>query len=137
MPDETSQTPAKRIKPAVKAKVTVPAPSAARILKRQVSSASTAASNSGSDEEDFDKRATHNVLERKRRNDLKTSFHGLRDEVPDIKENERAPKVTILKKARDHIEELKAMEAKLVSELEREKARNKELSDLLYIHLQK
>jgi hypothetical protein len=47
------------------------------------------------------KRAQHNVLERQRRNDLKSSFLMLRDSVPDLGTNERAPKVVILRKAVD------------------------------------
>ena len=101
-------------------------------LKRQSSTIST------SDEEgDISKRATHNVLERKRRNDLKTSFHVLREEVPDIKDNERAPKVTILRKARDFVDKLKLDESKLLAELEKERRRNQELLDRFYVLGQK
>lgn len=53
------------------------------------------------------KRNVHNVLERKRRNDLKYSFQVLRDSVPDLKGSERAPKVAILKKATDCIHNLR------------------------------
>eukprot|EP01031_Cornospumella_fuschlensis_P009502 gene9502-11662_t len=53
-----------------------------------------------SDSEDgSDKRRTHNVLERQRRNELKMSFVALRDKVPAVADNDKAAKVVILKKA--------------------------------------
>ncbi|KAK3710175.1 hypothetical protein QZH41_010576 [Actinostola sp. cb2023] len=88
--------------------------------------------SSGSDEEDGEnKRAVHNVLERKRRNDLKTSFHQLRAEVPEIEDNERSPKVVILRKAKDYIEQLKTDEARLRREMDKENKKNKELTNKL------
>ncbi|XP_046864001.1 myc proto-oncogene protein-like isoform X2 [Xenia sp. Carnegie-2017] len=44
-------------------------------------------------------RATHNVLERKRREELKEKFQKLRDSLPELQDNDRAPKVLILKKS--------------------------------------
>lgn len=72
-------------------------------------------------------RATHNVLERKRRNDLKLKFQRLRDAVPELKDNDRAPKVSILRKSWEHISFLKREEARLVSELEKQKKANTQL----------
>ena len=133
--DQMPTVPTKRMRSAaVKAKPASPPPVAIKIVRRQ---ASTTSSNSGSDEEDYDKRATHNVLERKRRNDLKTSFHSLRDEVPDIKENERAPKVLILKKAKEHIEKLVSDELNLLTELEKERNRNQRLQEKFFLLGQK
>uniref|UniRef100_A0A8C9MZE8 BHLH domain-containing protein n=1 Tax=Serinus canaria TaxID=9135 RepID=A0A8C9MZE8_SERCA len=57
---------------------------------------------SSSDSEENDKRRTHNVLERQRRNELKLSFFALRDEIPEVANNEKAPKVVILKKATEY-----------------------------------
>ena len=72
------------------------------------------------DSEDSDgRRAQHNVLERKRRNDLKSSFHILRDHIPELNSQERAPKVVILKKATDYIWSLRRTHSKHQSELER------------------
>lgn len=52
------------------------------------------------------RRATHNVLERKRRIDLKRSFERLRECVPNLEKIDKTPKVIVLKKAALHIEEL-------------------------------
>lgn len=100
-------------------------------LKRQNSSTSDE-EGEGEGEGDGSKRATHNVLERKRRNDLKTSFHILREEVPDIKDNERAPKVTILRKAKDCVDKVKRDETRLLAELAKERRKNEELLDRFY-----
>lgn len=61
-----------------------------------------------SEGEDNDKRRTHNVLERQRRNELKMSFMVLRDEVPAVANNEKAAKVVILKKAAEFIMEVRS-----------------------------
>lgn len=70
---------------------------------------SASSSRSSSDSEEYcegGKRTQHNVLERKRRNDLKYSFFTLRDIVPELSQQERAPKVLILRKATDFIQKL-------------------------------
>lgn len=72
-------------------------------------------------------RATHNVLERKRRNDLKLKFQRLRDAVPELKDNDRAPKVSILRKSWEHISFLKREESRMVGELEKQKKANTQL----------
>ncbi|TSL10144.1 Transcriptional regulator Myc-1 [Bagarius yarrelli] len=68
-----------------------------------------------SDSEDNDKRRTHNVLERQRRNELKLSFFALRDEIPDVANNEKAAKVMILKKAAECIHNMQSDERRLLS----------------------
>lgn len=68
-----------------------------------------------SDSEDNDKRRTHNVLERQRRNELKLSFFALRDEIPEVANNEKAAKVMILKKAAECIQSMQADERRLLS----------------------
>ncbi|ELT88315.1 hypothetical protein CAPTEDRAFT_166474 [Capitella teleta] len=78
-------------------------------------------------EEGEGKRAQHNVLERKRRNDLKYSFCTLRACVPDISSAERTPKVTILKKASEHVISLKRRHNSLEVELARQKHRQEQL----------
>ena len=70
-------------------------------------------------------RATHNVLERQRRNDLKIRFNILRDNIPELATNDKAPKIQILKKGLEHLNELKAQEQKLLVDLELEKQRRK------------
>jgi hypothetical protein len=64
------------------------------------------------------KRTQHNVLERKRRNDLKFSFFTLRDSVPELNKQERAPKVLILKKASDYVHSLNVENKRLENEKE-------------------
>jgi len=116
--------PAKRHRPVVSRSKSYSTQKKAKETKRQISS--------GSDEENCDnKRAVHNVLERKRRNDLKTSFHQLRAEVPELEDNERSPKVVILRKAKDYVEQLKADEARLQKELDKENKKHKELKNKL------
>ena len=68
-------------------------------------------------------RATHNVLERQRRNDLKMRFHMLRDNIPELMNNEKAPKIQILKKAHEYTDELKAQEQRLLADKELERQR--------------
>ncbi|XP_051555946.1 transcriptional regulator Myc-B [Myxocyprinus asiaticus] len=85
-----------------------------RVLK-QSSHNRKCASPRTSDSEDNDKRRTHNVLERQRRNELKLSFFALRDEIPDVANNEKAAKVVILKKATECILSMQEDEQKLIS----------------------
>lgn len=85
-----------------------------RVLK-QISSNRKCLSPRTSDTEDYDKRRTHNVLERQRRNELKLSFFALRDEIPDVANNEKAAKVVILKKATECIYSMQSDEQRLVS----------------------
>ena len=89
---------------------------------------SKASSRNSSDSEDSEgRRAQHNVLERKRRNDLKSSFHTLRDHIPELNSQERAPKVVILKKATDYIWSLRRTHSKHQSELEQLQRTNEKL----------
>nr|XP_040054942.1 protein max-like isoform X3 [Gasterosteus aculeatus aculeatus] len=54
---------------------------------------------------DADKRAHHNALERKRRDHIKDSFHGLRDSVPALQgEKVSASRAQILDKATEYIQ---------------------------------
>ncbi|XP_062849932.1 transcriptional regulator Myc-B [Trichomycterus rosablanca] len=83
--------------------------------QRHVGSNRKCTSPKASDSEDNDKRRTHNVLERQRRNELKLSFFALRDEVPAVANNEKAAKVVILKKATEFVAGLQTEERKLLS----------------------
>lgn len=94
---------------------------------RKISKINSAGSGDESENDSEYTRATHNVLERKRRNDLKLKFQRLRDAVPDIKDNERAPKISILRKAGEHIGHLRKDETRLATELERQKKINSQL----------
>uniref|UniRef100_A0A3B4AJH1 Transcriptional regulator n=1 Tax=Periophthalmus magnuspinnatus TaxID=409849 RepID=A0A3B4AJH1_9GOBI len=82
---------------------------------KQISSNRKCLSPRTSDTEDYDKRRTHNVLERQRRNELKLSFFALRDEIPEVANNEKAAKVVILKKATECIYSMQSDEQRLVS----------------------
>ncbi|XP_017328649.1 transcriptional regulator Myc-B [Ictalurus punctatus] len=85
---------------------------------RQLGASRKCTSPKTSDSEDNDKRRTHNVLERQRRNELKRSFFALRDEVPAVANNEKAAKVVILKKATEFIGGLQTEERKLLNSKE-------------------
>jgi len=59
------------------------------------------------------RRYIHNVLERKRRNDLKDSYQELREAMPELESNDRTPTGQILQKAVEYIELLQAGEKAL------------------------
>lgn len=90
--------------------------SPAKLVRSVPSSRKPCSSGSAStDDSDPDtKRANHNVLERQRRVDLKKSFELLRDCVPNIECNVKAPKVTVLKKAAEYILNLSREEQDLI-----------------------
>ncbi|KAM7245552.1 hypothetical protein CapIbe_004078 [Capra ibex] len=80
-----------------------------------------------SDSEDSERRRNHNILERQRRNDLRSSFLTLRDHVPELVKNEKAAKVVILKKATEYVHSLQAEEHQLLLEKEKLQARQQQL----------
>lgn len=73
-------------------------------------------------EETVDKRASHNMAERNRRQELTKLFQALRRKVPQIKKNTKASKVLILQSARNHVRELETSERQHLSSLEQLKA---------------
>ncbi len=83
--------------------------------------------------DDEQRRASHNVLERKRRNDLKYSFQILRGQIPELEDNQRAPKVTILKKAAEYIMQIREQDDDLQSRLAKEKKRESKLLQRLAV----
>ncbi|CAN8183706.1 unnamed protein product [Coccothraustes coccothraustes] len=104
-----------------------------RVLKqisnnRKCSSPRTSGS---SDSEENDKRRTHNVLERQRRNELKLSFFALRDEIPEVANNEKAAKVVILKKATEYVLSIQSEEHRLIAEKEQLRRRREQLKHKL------
>uniref|UniRef100_A0A8C5KC22 Myc proto-oncogene protein n=2 Tax=Jaculus jaculus TaxID=51337 RepID=A0A8C5KC22_JACJA len=101
-----------------------------RVLK-QISNNRRCASPRSSDSEENDKRRTHNVLERQRRNELKRSFFALRDQIPELENNEKAPKVVILKKATAYILSVQAEERRLISEKDLLRKRREQLKHRL------
>lgn len=82
--------------------------------------------------DDEQRRASHNVLERKRRNDLKYSFQLLRVEVPELEDNQRAPKVVILRKAAEHIRHMQQQTEAQEKVLTREKNRRDQLLERIH-----
>jgi len=69
------------------------------------------------------KRITHKVFERKRRNDLKASYVDLRCSIPSLVGSDRASTSTILQKAVEYIEELKRIEREMLAGLAAENER--------------
>ncbi|XP_061462675.1 myc proto-oncogene protein isoform X2 [Rhineura floridana] len=101
-----------------------------RVLK-QISNNRKCSSPRTSDSEENDKRRTHNVLERQRRNELKLSFFALRDQIPEVANNEKAPKVVILKKATEYVLSIQSDEHRLLAEKEQLRRRQEQLKSKL------
>lgn len=80
-----------------------------------------------SDCEDTDKRKAHNFLERKRRNDLRSRFLSLRDEIPGLADCPKTPKVAILTRATEYLQQLHAGERQKAQERKQLKARQLQL----------
>lgn len=76
-----------------------------------------------SDCEDTDKRRAHNFLERKRRNDLRSRFLSLRDEIPGLADCPKTPKVAILTRATEYLQQLHSSERQRAQERKQLKAR--------------
>ncbi|XP_061425031.1 N-myc proto-oncogene protein-like isoform X2 [Lethenteron reissneri] len=111
--------------------VAKPRPSAERWGSRGPSSASSSSSSGGSDTEESERRRTHNILERQRRDGLRSSFVTLRDSVPELRANERAAKVLILRKAAELARSLGTDERRLEVEKCRQEARRRHLLSTL------
>ncbi|KAL0969213.1 hypothetical protein UPYG_G00223950 [Umbra pygmaea] len=99
--------------------------------RNSLSSISTAGSSAdspqSSDAEDVDRRKNHNFLERKRRNDLRSRFLALRDEIPGLVESPKTPKVAILTQATEYLVELHSREKHQALERKRLRARQQQL----------
>ncbi|XP_066533105.1 N-myc protein [Hoplias malabaricus] len=87
----------------------------------------SSSSSRGSDSEDSERRRNHNILERQRRNDLRSSFLTLRDQVPELAHNDKAAKVLILKKAAEYVGSLETQELRLRQEKDRLQAKRQQL----------
>ncbi|XP_029973470.1 protein L-Myc-1b-like [Salarias fasciatus] len=79
-----------------------------------------------SDTEDVDRRRNHNFLERKRRNDLRSRFLALRDQIPGL-ESAKTPKVAILTQATEYLVELHSREKRQLQEKKRLRSRQQQL----------
>ncbi|NXN97279.1 MYCL protein, partial [Rhinopomastus cyanomelas] len=75
-----------------------------------------AGSSPSSDSEDVAKRKNHNYLERKRRNDLRSRFLALRDQVPGLAGCPKTPKVVILSKSSEYLQSLLSAERRMAAE---------------------
>ncbi|XP_031709492.1 protein L-Myc-1b [Anarrhichthys ocellatus] len=80
-----------------------------------------------SDCEDTDKRKAHNFLERKRRNDLRSRFLSLRDEIPGLANCPKTPKVAILTRATEYLHQLHVSERQKAQERKQLKSRQLQL----------
>ncbi|MBN3316961.1 MYCN protein, partial [Atractosteus spatula] len=98
-----------------------------RPSKNIIPQRSKSTSPRNSDSEDSERRRNHNILERQRRNDLRSSFLTLRDHVPELIKNDKAAKVVILKKATEYVHSLEADEQRLQLEKERLQIRRQQL----------
>ncbi|KAM4702228.1 protein L-Myc [Discoglossus pictus] len=81
----------------------------------------------GSDSEDLVKRKNHNYMERKRRNDLRSRFQELREEVPGLSNSSKTPKVVVLGKATEFLRGLVSEEQRLVMEKMKLRSRHQQL----------
>ncbi|XP_028993999.1 protein L-Myc-1b-like [Betta splendens] len=79
-----------------------------------------------SDIEDTDRRKNHNFLERKRRNDLRSRFLALRDQIPGL-ESAKTPKVAILTQATEYLVDLHSREKRQLQEKKRLRSRQQNL----------
>nr|XP_033795769.1 N-myc proto-oncogene protein [Geotrypetes seraphini]XP_033795770.1 N-myc proto-oncogene protein [Geotrypetes seraphini]XP_033795771.1 N-myc proto-oncogene protein [Geotrypetes seraphini] len=98
-----------------------------RLVKSMIPPKTKSLSPRSSDSEDSERRRNHNILERQRRNDLRSSFLTLRDHVPELMKNEKAAKVVILKKATEYVHSLQEEEHRLLLEKEKLQARQQRL----------
>uniref|UniRef100_A0A8C9XPJ9 MYCN proto-oncogene, bHLH transcription factor n=1 Tax=Sander lucioperca TaxID=283035 RepID=A0A8C9XPJ9_SANLU len=103
------------------------APSPASGARSKRSASGDCSPRGSSDSEDSERRRNHNILERQRRNDLRSSFLTLRDHVPELAHNEKAAKVLILKKATEYVSSLETEEMRLQQEKDRLQARRQQL----------
>ncbi|KAM4044368.1 protein L-Myc isoform 2-T2 [Anomaloglossus baeobatrachus] len=91
------------------------------------SSSNSTTQSGGSDSEDMAKRKNHNFMERKRRNDLRSRFLALREEVPGLAHASKSPKVVVLSKATEYLNGLVSAEQQLVAEKVRLRTRHQQL----------
>ncbi|KAG9347594.1 hypothetical protein JZ751_005164 [Albula glossodonta] len=117
--EEASPVPPKKVRSEVRQGTTTKAAAPQRLKKSE--------SPRNSDSEDSERRRNHNILERQRRNDLRSSFLTLRDHVPELVKNEKAAKVVILKKAAEYVHSLEVDERRLQLEKDRLQARQQQL----------
>nr|AOP31961.1 myelocytomatosis viral oncogene-like protein [Nematostella vectensis] len=84
-----------------------------------------------SDSEPDNFRISHNDLERKRRNELRSRFNSLRKSIPELENNEKTAKIAILRKAYELVPRLQKEELRLKEEKNAEKRKNAALLEKL------
>lgn len=104
--------------------------------KSKPSNNNDVSTSSASISENFRKvRDWHNMVERERRNYLRGNFFSLKSLVPDIKDDEKASKLTILMKSTDYCIKLNStkveFEKELFSELDKNNKLKKKLQNLI------
>ena len=77
------------------------------------------------------KQTSHNIQARKRRSNLKSYFQTLRSNIPELKDDKLAPKVTILQKATEFITAIVMRNESLDQKYEQEKRREAQLKQRL------
>lgn len=83
--------------------------------------------HSADTEDEEERRRTHNVMERQRRNELKNCFLRLRDNVPELSNNDKASKVVILKRAKESIWNLETEDQRLSHKKDKLRQRQEQL----------
>ena len=76
-------------------------------------------------------RVLHNDVERKRRGEMHSRFQKLRESIPELENDKKAAKISILKVAKRYIRDLEEEGSKMEQIKEYEKRRNRELLDKL------
>lgn len=76
-------------------------------------------------------RILHNDVERKRRGEMHSRFQKLRESIPEIENDKKAAKITILKMAKRYIKDLEDDSRNMEQIKDYEKRRNRELLDRL------
>lgn len=135
-PGSSAPSPAERT-PSVSAPAANPAPhvtDSAHLAPGTSDSAPDSASSpsptdspQSSDSEDTDKRRAHNFLERKRRNDLRSRFLALRDQIPGLASSAKTPKVAILTQAVEYLQHLRVADRRGSQERRQLRARQRQL----------
>lgn len=106
-------------------------PHAAKRARREHTPSVTRTSTSIDEDDPELKRATHNVLERRRREDLKIMYANLRCCLPDLELKDKAAKVKILEKANEFIRRLVKEKSNLDDDFKVLQRRNCHLRQLL------
>ncbi|XP_036427493.1 myelocytomatosis oncogene homolog [Colossoma macropomum] len=96
-------------------------------LKHSGRSRNLTTRHSADTEDEEERRRTHNVMERQRRNELKNCFLRLRDNVPELSNNDKASKVVILKRAKESIWNLESEDQRLGEKKDKLRQRQEQL----------